>query len=118
MSDSFLITCEHGGKRIPAPYRALFRGSRALLGTHRGYDSGALVMARELARAFEAPLVTSTVSRLLIDLNRSIGHPQLFSPATRGAPAAIREEIVARYYRPYRAQAERLVRQAVSRGQR
>ena len=115
---SFLITCEHGGNRIPAPYRALFRGYRALLDTHRGYDAGALVMARELAGAFKAPLVSSTVSRLLVDLNRSIGHPRLFSPATRGLPAEVREEIVARYYRPYRAQAERLVRQSVSRGRR
>jgi predicted N-formylglutamate amidohydrolase len=118
MSDSFLITCEHGGNRIPAPYRALFRGHRALLDTHRGYDPGALLMARELARAFKAPLVTSSVSRLLVDLNRSIGHPRLFSPVTLGLPAEVREEIVARYYRPYRAQAERLVRQSVSRGRR
>ena len=75
-------------------------------------------MARELARAFKAPLVSSTVSRLLVDLNRSIGHRQLFSVATRGVPAAVREEIVERYYRPYRAQAERLVRQLVARGRR
>ena len=74
--DSFLITCEHGGNRVPAPYRRLFRGRRALLDSHRGYDPGALVMARALAAAFTAPLVTSTVSRLLIDLNRSTGHPQ------------------------------------------
>src|SRR5260221_9153917 len=106
MSDSFLITCEHGGNRIPAPYRALFRGSCALLDTHRGYDFGALVMARELARAFKAPLVSSTVSRLLVDLNRSIGHRQLFSAAMRGVSAGGREEVVEGYYRPDRAQAE------------
>jgi predicted N-formylglutamate amidohydrolase len=75
-------------------------------------------MARALARDFRAPLVTSTISRMLIDLNRSIGHPQLFSAATRGAPATVREEIVAQYYCPYRAHAERLVRQSVSRGRR
>ena len=118
MVDSFVVTCEHGGNRIPAPYRSLFHGYRALLDSHRGYDAGALVMARELAGAFGAPLVASTVSRLLVDLNRSIGHPRLFSPATRGAPVAVREEIVANYYRPYRAQVERLVGQAVSRGRR
>ena len=116
--DCFLITCEHGGNRIPAPYRPLFRGRRALLDSHRGYDPGALVMARELARAFTAPLVTSTISRLVIDLNRSLGHPQLFSAATRGAPAALRAEIVERHYLPYRAQVERLVRLSVSRGRR
>ena len=75
-------------------------------------------MAKELARAFRAPLVTSTVSRLLIDLNRSIGHRQLFSAAMRGTPATLRAEVVEQHYRPYRAQVERLVRQSVSRGRR
>lgn len=116
--DAFMITCEHGGNGIPAPYRQLFQGRRALLDSHRGYDPGALVVAKELAKAFEAPLVTSTVSRLLVDLNRSIGHPQLFSAATRGAPANLRAQIVEQHYRPYRAHVERLVRQSVSRGRR
>src|SRR5882672_749711 len=116
--DSFLITCEHGGNRIPAPYRHLFRGRRALLDSHRGYDPGSLVMAKALATAFRAALVTSTISRLLVDLNRSIGHPQLFSAATRGAPAKLRSKIVEQHYRPYRVQVERLVRQSVSRGRR
>ena len=75
-------------------------------------------MARALARAFGAALVTSTISRLLIDLNRSIGHPQLYSAATRGAPATVREQIVAQYYRPYRERAEHLVGRSVSRGRR
>jgi predicted N-formylglutamate amidohydrolase len=117
-ADSFVVTCEHGGNRIPAPYRALFQGHAELLDTHRGYDPGALVMAKALAEALRAPLVTSTVSRLLIDLNRSIGHPQLFSKVTRGIPATLREGIVARHYLPYRAQVERLVRRSVSRGRR
>ncbi len=75
-------------------------------------------MARALAAAFRAPLVTSTISRLLVDLNRSIGHPQLFSAATRGAPEALRSKIVEQHYRPYRVEAERLVRQSMSRGRR
>ncbi len=88
--DSFLVTCEHGGNRIPPIYRALFRGQQAVLETHRGYDPGALVMAQALARSLQAPLVSSTVSRLLVDINRSIGHPQYFSAATRIAPADLR----------------------------
>jgi predicted N-formylglutamate amidohydrolase len=118
VTDSLLVSCEHGGNRIPAPYRSLFRGYRELLDTHRGYDFGALVMATALASAFRAPLVTSTISRLLIDLNRSIGHPRVFSAATRGAPASLRAKIAEQYYRPYRLQVERLVRQSVSRGRR
>lgn len=116
--DCFLITCEHGGNRMPALYRRLFRRRRSLLNSHRGYDPGAMVMARALAAAFTAPLVTSTVSRLLIDLNRSIGHPQLFSAVSRGLSATVREQIVERHYRPYRARVEHLVNRAVSRGYR
>ena len=116
--ETFIITCEHGGNRIPAPYRRLFRGQRALLDSHRGYDPGSLVMAKALASAFGAPLVASTVSRLLIDLNRSSGHPQLFSAVTRAAPAQTRAQIVEQHYRPYRTQVERLVGQAVGRGHR
>ena len=116
--DTFIITCEHGGNRIPAPYRRLFRERRALLLCHRGYDPGSLVMAKALASAFAAPLVASTVSRLLIDLNRSIGHPKLFSAVTRAAPAQTRAQIVEQHYRPYRTQVERLVGQAVARGYR
>jgi predicted N-formylglutamate amidohydrolase len=75
-------------------------------------------MANALARAFRAPLVSSTTSRLLIDLNRSIGHPRLFSAATRGAPAMLRAAMLEQHYRPYRVQVERLVRRSVSRGRR
>jgi predicted N-formylglutamate amidohydrolase len=117
-SDAFLITCEHGGNRIPAPYRRLFRGYEALLKTHRGYDFGALTMARELAASFAAPLVASTVSRLLVDLNRSLGHPQVFSSATRAATESQRAQIVEKHYLPYRLRVEHLVGQAVSAGRR
>ena len=75
-------------------------------------------MAKDLARAFRAPLVTSMTSRLLIDLNRSLGHRQLFSAATRGAPPELRARIVQRHYLPYRVEVERLVRRSVSRGRR
>jgi predicted N-formylglutamate amidohydrolase len=115
---TFLITCEHGGNRIPAPYKSLFVWRRGLLDSHRGYDPGALQMARALASGLRAPLVSSTISRLLVDLNRSTGHPQLFSVATRSSPARARANIVARHYRPYRDRVERLVERRLSRGQR
>lgn len=118
MADTFLITCEHGGNKVPPEYRRLFQGQRALLDSHRGYDPGALVLARALASQFKGLLLTSTVSRLLVDLNRSIGNPRVFSAATRGQPAAFREGIVEQYYRPYRQQAERFVAQSIARGRR
>ncbi len=116
--DTVIITCEHGGNRIPAAYRGLFRGQRVLLDSHRGYDHGALTMATALSGAFSAPLVASTTSRLLVDLNRSTGHRQLFSAATRGLPAGTRTRILDDHYRPYRSRVEHLVTQAVARGNR
>jgi predicted N-formylglutamate amidohydrolase len=116
--DFVLITCEHGGNRIPAYYRPLFRGQKRLLNSHRGYDAGALQMAKELAVALEAPLVASTVSRLLVDLNRSIGHPRFHLDVVRGAGSQVREEIIERYYRLYRTKAEHHVHHAVAHGRR
>ena len=71
-------------------------------------------MGRAPAAAFAAPLVVSTVSRLLVDLNRSIWHPHLHGEALRKAPAEVRQRILKEYYQPYRAQAERLVRCAIA----
>ena len=120
MSDKnrILITCEHGGNRIPSAYKDLFRGHEALLKTHRGYDPGALTMAREMARAMDAPLHVSTISRLLIDLNRSIGHPRLYSEATRSADTQVRRKILEQYYLPYRESVESDIRESVSLGYR
>jgi predicted N-formylglutamate amidohydrolase len=116
--DYFLITCEHGGNRIPLRYRTLFAGFEALLQTHRGYDAGALALAEDLAKALAAPLFAVTTSRLLIDLNRSIGHPRLYSEATREAPARVRREVLERYYRPHRNKVEADIAAAVARGGR
>lgn len=117
-TDYFLITCEHGGNRIPPRYRNLFAGFEALLQTHRGYDAGALTMARKLAAALDSPLLVSTTSRLLIDLNRSIGHPRLYSEATRAVPATLRREILASHYLPYRNKVEAEIGEAIARGGR
>ena len=118
MADHFLITCEHGDNRIPSRYRHLFLDREALLSSHRGYDPGALTMARGLAGALTASLHFSTISRLLIDLNRSIGHPRLYSEATRNAPAETRRAIMQRYYLPYRRQAEAAIAELVAHGHR
>jgi predicted N-formylglutamate amidohydrolase len=117
-TNALLVSCEHAGRRIPARYRALFAGHEALLQSHRGYDPGALTLAREIAAAFAAPLFYSTVSRLLVDLNRSLGHPRLYSAVTRALPPAGRREIAAAFYLPYRSRILAHVAAAVERGQR
>ncbi len=113
-----LVTCEHGGNRVPTRYRPLFAGRQALLASHRGYDPGALNMARELAHHFRAPLVYATVTRLLVDLNRSVGHRALYSDATRGLSRAEHMRLLARHYYPYRDRVEALVAKAIAAGRR
>lgn len=115
---SLLITCEHGGNRVPPRYRSLFQGHEELLHTHRGYDPGGLTMARDLAEAFQAALFVATISRLLIDLNRSIGHPKLYSEATRQAPVEVRREILDAHYLPYRNQVEAHIANESAEGRR
>jgi predicted N-formylglutamate amidohydrolase len=98
---------------VPPEYRARFRGRRRLLESHRGYDPGALVVARDFARAFGAPLYCSTVSRLVVELNRSPGHPMLLSAAMLPLSAAERDALLARYYLPYWRSVEREVAAAL-----
>ena len=115
---SILITCEHGGNRIPVKYRPLFRKHRTLLESHRGYDPGALAVARDFASAFDAELVYSRTSRLLVELNRSPGHPQLFSEISRALAPDERQRLLERYYFPDRERVETRVRDALEKGER
>jgi predicted N-formylglutamate amidohydrolase len=110
------VTCEHGGNAIPERYEALFTGYEALLASHRGYDPGALSMAKTLARALDAPLVASTTSRLLVELNRSPGRQFRMSPIMRSVPRALRDEVTRDYYVPYRSRVEAFVERAVTAG--
>jgi predicted N-formylglutamate amidohydrolase len=98
---ALLISCEHGGNRVPRQHAPLFRGKERLLGSHRGWDPGALAFARSLARATGAPLIAATTTRLLIDLNRSPHNPRVFSSITRGLPLEERRELLARHHAPH-----------------
>ena len=114
----FLITCEHGGNRIPQRYRPLFRGFESMLHSHRGYDRGAISMAKELASALDAPMFAGTTSRLLVDLNRYVGHPHLYSEVIWCASAAVRREILERHFLPYRNKVESAIADAIHHGSR
>jgi predicted N-formylglutamate amidohydrolase len=113
-----VLTCEHGGCEVPERYLNLFAGHQALLESHRGWDRGALELATRMSQQFDVPLHASTTTRLLIDLNRSPGHRQLFSELTRPLPAAVRRDIVRDHYRPYRDTIESTIATHIARGHR
>ncbi len=109
MSRAVIVTCEHGGNRIPRRYARAFRGKDALLATHRGWDIGAARVAVEVADRVGAPLFVATTSRLVVDLNRSVSHPKLFSDVTRAFTVDERRRILDEHYVPHRAAVEHAV---------
>lgn len=108
-----LLTCEHGGNAIPRRWARHFRGLSARLATHEGLDIGAAAVARRLASELDAPLLLATTSRLLVDLNRSIGNDALFSSVTKALPLEERRAILEEHYLPHRAAVDQAVALAV-----
>lgn len=99
----WILTCEHGGNEVPPGWAQHFVGAEDVLASHRGWDPGALALLRHLAPLADATF-HATVTRLLVDLNRSERHPRVFSEFTRGLPSSMRTELLDRYWRPYRDQ--------------
>jgi predicted N-formylglutamate amidohydrolase len=113
-----LVSCEHGGNRVPAEYALLFAGADGVLATHRGYDLGALELARAFGRRLGVEPFTATVTRLVVDLNRSPGNRNVFSAYTRTLSEAQRAAALAGHYWPYRNAVEAAVASAAAAGER
>jgi len=111
-----VLSCEHAGNEVPAPWGGAFLGHEALLETHRGYDIGIFPFAERLAAQRGVPLNACRVTRLLVDANRSPHNRTLFSEFSRALPAAERRSLLERHYHPYRLAVARQVDQALSGG--
>lgn len=113
-----VVSCEHAGNQIPRAYRQLFRGASKVLASHRGYDPGSLDVGRYFAREFDAPLFVTSVSRLLVEVNRSVGHSSLFSEWSSPLSEADRRRLMEMYYEPHRSNVESRIRDAIRRKSR
>lgn len=111
-----LISCEHGGNRIPKRYRPLFSGAEGILASHRGFDIGAATLARRISTVLDAPLFLHEYSRLLADANRRPGSPTVFSEFTKGLNPIEKQRIVKKFHAPYRIDVEDRVRKEISGG--
>ncbi|MBC5773372.1 N-formylglutamate amidohydrolase [Pontibacter sp. KCTC 32443] len=110
-----LLTCEHGGNRIPEVYTSFFEGKEQLLASHKGIDIGALELFRTLEPLADKSFFSET-SRLLVELNRSLNHAKLFSDITRELDDTIKSAILKEHYFPYREEVEHLIHDFVMAG--
>lgn len=106
---SAIITCEHAGNDVPAEYQFLFRQADEILQSHCGWDPGAVEIANAVASKRNLPLFQNNVTRLLIEVNRSINHPDLFSIYSRPLSDDAKEKIKQQFYFPFRNAVESTV---------
>jgi predicted N-formylglutamate amidohydrolase len=95
----------------------LFADAADVLATHRGYDLGALALARAFGRRLGVKPFIASTTRLVVDLNRSPGNRNVFSAYTRSLTPAERGAALAAYYWPYRRAVEDAVAAAVDAGE-
>ncbi|WP_349236670.1 MULTISPECIES: N-formylglutamate amidohydrolase [unclassified Devosia] len=106
----FVIVCDHASNRIPERYGDLGLSQVQRL-SHIAWDPGALAVSRALSDALDAPLVQSTVSRLVIDCNRALDAPDLIWTLSEATPIlangnldeAERQFRISHFHQPYHA---------------
>ena len=72
-----ILTCEHATHFIGKEFETHF--PKTVLKSHRGWDPGAIHIAKILKMKLQVKLFKTKVSRLLVEVNRSVDHPKLFS---------------------------------------
>jgi predicted N-formylglutamate amidohydrolase len=77
-----------------------------MLRSHRGYDVGAMELAGTVAKRFGAVPFSSTVTRLLVDVNRSPDNPARFSEVSRVLTASEKKSVMNNHYWPWRQEVE------------
>ena len=83
--------------------------------SHKAYDPGAAVLARRLAGSLGTTAHLGSVTRLLVDLNRSLtNRKSLFSAFARKLVPGEREQLLYDFYSPYREKVERAVAELIN----
>lgn len=114
---AFLVSCEHGSNEVPpwladclsSPSSTAPANEDGLVNVGEDYDLGALDAAKVFAKHLRCPLVAAKYSPQIVDVNRSIRRPGVFSPVTRHLPKPVRDRIVREIHEPYRREVESTV---------
>jgi predicted N-formylglutamate amidohydrolase len=110
-----ILTCEHGGNEVPKHLQHLFLSNKQILHTHKGLDLGALDLFNQL-KPLAYFSISSTTSRLLIELNRSLHHKNLFSEFSKTLSTSEKKELIDSYYLGYRNKVESSIKNYIKEG--
>ncbi len=105
-----LLVCDHASNAIPRALAGLGLPA-APRRDHIAWDIGALDVSRHLSRRFDAPLIVTGYSRLVIDCNRHLSDPTAIAaesdgiavPGNRGLSQRERVRRAEAIYHPYHA---------------
>ncbi len=106
----FLLVCDHAGRRVPAALGDMGVAAPEW-DRHIAWDIGAAGVCAALAPALGAACIAQAYSRLVIDCNRTPGHPTSIPPVSDGTPvpanagltAEAAAQRVAEIFTPYHA---------------
>jgi len=106
-----ILTCEHGGNTVPIQLAHIFKNNSAVLETHSAFDLGALDLFNALKPLSETSFY-SKQSRLLIELNRSLHHPKLFSTYSKALSKVEQRDLI-KTYTLYRNSVETCIKKLI-----
>lgn len=112
----FVLVCDHASNRIPDDYGTLGLTAQERL-MHIAWDPGALAVALQLSHMLDAPLIQSTVCRLVIDCNRATDKHDLIPvvsertdiAANVGISDAERQRRITDFHAPFHARIDALL---------
>jgi predicted N-formylglutamate amidohydrolase len=80
-----VFLCEHGGRRVPTPWKDLGL-PKVLFETHFGCDVGAAELTQAVAQEIGATAIIANYSRLFLDYNRKRSDPECWRIEVGGIP--------------------------------
>lgn len=99
--DMMVLTAEHASNYVPKHYKPLFGRKTNLFNTQQAFDQGADYLCKQLEMYLGCPMFLGNISRLIIDLNRTIDSRSLFSTFSKKLKPIEKQLIINHYYRPY-----------------
>jgi predicted N-formylglutamate amidohydrolase len=91
-SASAILICDHASNAVPASLHGLGLIERDLH-RHIAHDIGAAAVTRLMAEKLDAPAVLAGYSRLVIDTNRRLDHPESINVESDGTTIPANQDI-------------------------